>query len=100
MSANETRLERDSLGEIAVPGEAYYGAQTMRAVINFPVSHLKPWRAFIWSMAAIKASAAKVNCDLGLLDPNIARVIEQAGGEIMNGDWNDQFLVDPFQAGA
>lgn len=100
MSANETRLERDSLGEIAVPGEAYYGAQTMRAVINFPVSHLKPWRAFIWSMAAIKASAAKVNCDLGLLDPNIARVIEQAGGEIMNGDWNNQFLVDPFQAGA
>ena len=68
----EYRIEKDSLGEVQVPGEAYYGAQTQRAINNFHISGLRPWRAFIWSMATIKRAAAEVNRDLGLLDPKIA----------------------------
>ena len=64
----DTRIERDSLGEIRVPASALYGAQTQRAVENFPISGLKPWPAFIWSMAMIKRSAAEVNRDLDLLE--------------------------------
>jgi len=96
----EFRVERDSLGEVRVPREALYGAQTVRAVENFPISGLKPWRAFIWSMALIKRAAAEVNLDLGLLDETRARAIMQAAEEVMQGRWDDQFVVDPFQAGA
>lgn len=97
---NETRIERDSLGELRVPKNAYYGAQTQRAVENFPVSGLHPWRAFIWSMATIKRAAAEVNRDLGLLDEQRAQAIIQAAEEVRQGRWDDQFVVDPFQAGA
>lgn len=96
----ETRIERDSLGEIRVPKEALYGAQTQRAVENFPVSGLRPWRAFIWSMATIKRAAAEVNRELGLLDDERAEAIMQAAQEVIDGRWVDQFVVDPFQAGA
>ncbi len=65
---SDTRMERNSLGEIRVPANALYGAQTQRAVENFPISGLKPWPAFIWSMAMIKRAAAEVNRDLGLLE--------------------------------
>src|SRR5512139_1456189 len=95
-----TRIERDSLGEIRVPADALYGAQTRRAVENFPISGLKPWPAFIWSMAMIKWAAAEVNRDLGLLDEARANAIVQAVREVSEGRWNDQFLVAPFQAGA
>ncbi len=94
------RIERDSLGEVRVPTQALYGAQTQRAVENFPISGLRPWRAFIWSMALIKRAAAEVNRDLGLLDPTLANAISQAATEVMDGKWDDQFVVDPFQAGA
>jgi fumarate hydratase class II len=94
------RLERDSLGEINVPAEALYGAQTQRAVENFPISGLHPWRAFIWSMATVKQAAAIVNADLDLLDADLAKAIEQASQEVVDGKWDDQFVVDPFQAGA
>lgn len=94
------RVERDSLGEVRVPEDALYGAQTQRAVLNFPISGLRPWRAFIWSMALIKRAAAEVHQELGLLDPKIAQAIAQAGAEVMEGQWNNQFVVDPFQAGA
>src|SRR5258706_4117461 len=94
------RTEKDSLGELQVPVDAYYGVQTQRAVQNFPISGLKPYRAFIWSMAAIKRAAAKVNSDLGLLDKKLADAIIQAATEVMDGKWNAQFVVDPFQAGA
>jgi aspartate ammonia-lyase len=94
------RKEKDSLGEVLVPAQALYGAQTQRAVDNFPISGLRPWRAFIWSMAAIKKAAAMVNQDLGLLDPDLARAIDQASQEIIEGRWDTQFVVDPFQAGA
>ena len=95
-----TRVERDSLGEVRVPADALYGAQTVRAVENFPVSGLRPWRAFIWSMAVIKGAAAEVHRELGLLDEERAGAIVRAAGEVADGKWDDQFVVDPFQAGA
>ncbi len=94
------RLERDSLGELAVPAQAYYGIQTQRAVLNFPISGRRPYRAFIWSMALIKACAAQVNHQLGLLDERRAAAIQQAAQEVMDGKWDEHFVVDPFQAGA
>src|SRR3972149_8145117 len=94
------RIEKDSLGEVKVPADALYGAQTQRAVENFPISGLKPWRAFIWSIAAIKRAAAEVNADLGLLDKKKADAISKAAAEVMEGKWDAHFVVDPFQAGA
>lgn len=94
------RIEHDSLGEIRVPKGALYGAQTQRAVDNFPISGLRPWRAFIWSMAQIKQAAAQVNEALGLLETEKARAIEEAAQEVIDGRWDDEFVVDPFQAGA
>lgn len=96
----DTRIERDSLGEIAVPADALYGAQTMRAVHNFPISGMKPYRAFVWSMALIKQAAAMVHVDLGLLDRERGQAIVQAAQEVLDGCWDAQFVVDPFQAGA
>ncbi len=97
---NQFRIERDSLGELQVPQDALYGIQTQRAVENFPISGLRPWRAFTWSMAVIKRAAAEVNRDLGLLDAERAHAIVQAAQEVMDGRWDAQFVVDPFQAGA
>lgn len=94
------RTEKDSLGELQVPIDALYGVQTQRAVINFPITGLRPWRAFIWSMALIKRAAADVNADLGLLDKAKAKAIAEAAAEVMNGNWDSQFVVDPVQAGA
>lgn len=105
------RLERDSLGELRVPADALYAAQTQRAVENFPISGLAQYRAFIWSMAAIKRAAAEVNYELGLFADKqagekvisgeaIARAIMQAADEVMAGTYDAQFVVDPFQAGA
>ena len=82
---SEFRIEKDSLGEVKVPANAYYGAQTQRAVINFPISGLKQYPAFIWGMAIIKRSAAEVHLDLGLLVsdlvgyPTVRRVLADAG---------------------
>src|SRR5688500_797718 len=95
-----TRTERDSLGDVHVPSGALYGAQTQRALQNFQISGLKPRQAFIWSMATIKRAAAEVNRDLGLLDSERADAIIQAAQEVIEGKWNDQFVVDPIQAGA
>jgi len=111
MASQKYRTEKDSLGELNVPALALYGVQTQRAVDNFPISGLKPWRAFVWSIAAIKRAAALVNFELGLFNDREVDVqhfsakqlsdsIAQAAEEIMNGQWNDQFVVDPFQAGA
>jgi len=97
---NDYRIEKDSLGSLEVPKNAYFGVQTQRAVLNFPVSGMKPYPAFIWSMASIKTAAAKVHKDLGLLSNSLSDSIIKAGIETMEGKWNDQFVVDPFQAGA
>ena len=109
--SNEVRIEKDSLGELAVPAGALYGVQTQRAVVNFPISGLRPWRAFIWAMATIKQAAARVNADLGLFNDRevngraytgrqLAEAIIQAGEEVRAGQWDQEFVVDPFQAGA
>ncbi len=94
------RIEKDSIGPVNVPAKAYYGAQTQRAVDNFPISGLKPYPAFVWSIVMVKRAAAEVNFDLGLLDEKMAKAIMQAADEILAGQLHDQFVVDPFQAGA
>jgi aspartate ammonia-lyase len=95
-----TRIEHDSLGDVHVPAEALYGAQTQRATQNFQISGLNPRQAFIWSIATIKRAAAEVNRDLDLLDNDRAEAIIQAAQEVIDSKWNDQFVVDPIQAGA
>jgi fumarate hydratase class II len=94
------RMERDSLGEVRVPSEVLYGAQTQRAVENFPVSGLRPDPTWIVATAVVKQAAAEVNMALGQLEPRIGRAIVQAAEEIVAGQWHDQFVVDLFQAGA
>lgn len=96
----EFRTEKDSLGEVKVPKDALYAAQTQRAVDNFPISGMKPYPAFIWSMAMIKRAAAEVHKDLGLLEAEIADAIMAASDEVITGNLNHHFVVDPFQAGA
>jgi aspartate ammonia-lyase len=100
MNQDSFRIERDSLGEVHVPADALYGAQTQRAVENFPISGLRPWRAFIWSMASVKRAAAEVHLELGMLDEERASAIIQAAEEVIEGRWDEHFVVDPFQAGA
>lgn len=96
----EFRTEVDSIGEVKVPKNALYAAQTQRAVDNFPISGMKPYPAFIWSIVMIKRAAAEVHKELGLLEDEVADAIIQAGEEILTGQHHDQFVVDPFQAGA
>jgi len=95
-----TRIESDTLGEMAVPAEAYYGAQTARAVRNFPISGLKPHPAFVWATVIIKKAAARVNMGTGRLSAEIGNAIVAAADEVLAGRFSDQFVVDPFQAGA
>ncbi len=96
----EYRIEKDSMGELKVPADAYYGAQTARAVENFPISGLRFPRTFIQAMGAIKHAAASVNLELGLLDEERARAILQAAEEVIEGKLDDQFVVDIFQTGS
>ncbi|MGH8937397.1 MAG: class II fumarate hydratase [Acidimicrobiia bacterium] len=96
----EYRTERDSMGEVRVPAEAYYGASTQRAVENFPISDLRFGRRFIWAIGLIKAEAARVNQELGLLDDKVAEAIVRAAEEVSEGDFDDHFVVDIFQTGS
>ena len=98
--ASERRTERDSMGELRVPADAYYGAQTMRAVLNFPISDLRFPPSFIRALGQIKLAAAEVNRDLGLLDPETADAIVRAAQEVADGKLDDQFVVDVFQTGS
>src|ERR671934_252870 len=95
-----TRIERDSMGPVEVPADAYYGGQTMRAVHNFPISNLRFPRAFIKALGQIKLAAAQVNVELGLLDPRLGAAIEQAAQEVVDGRHDSQFVVDIFQTGS
>jgi fumarate hydratase, class II len=108
---SDYRVEKDSLGDVYVPRAAYWGAQTQRAIHNFPITGLKPYPAFVWGMAVIKRAAAEVNADLGLFKDReidgrvisgdaIAQAIMVAADEVLDGRWADQFVVDPIQAGA
>jgi fumarate hydratase class II len=94
------RIEKDSLGEVKVPADALYGAQTQRAIDNFPVSGIRFSRVFIRALGLIKAAAAEVNAELGLLDPSTAQAIQQAALEIVDGKWDDHFPLDIFQTGS
>ena len=101
MSENETfRIEHDSMGEVRVPAAAKWRAQTQRAVENFPVSGQRVERAHIEALARIKAAAAKVNAELGVLDGDLARAIAAAAAEVAEGRWDDHFPVDVFQTGS
>lgn len=95
-----TRIEKDSMGEMQVPENAYYGAQTQRAVQNFPVSGLRIPTGMIHALGMVKRAAAKVNSDLGLLDGDRAKSIMQASQEVIDGKFDDQFPVDIFQTGS
>jgi fumarate hydratase class II len=96
----EFRTERDSMGEMKVPADAYYGAQTARAVENFPISDLRFSRAFIRAMGIIKWSCAEINTDLGLLDEKKRDLLQQAAQEVIDGKLDEQFVVDIFQTGS
>ena len=100
MSQKNYRIERDSMGEFQVPTDAYYGAQTMRAVVNFPISNLRFSRSFIRAIGQVKQSAAQVNNDLNLLDSTLANAIVQAAQEVIDGTFDNQFVVDIFQTGS
>jgi fumarate hydratase class II len=100
MVNSKTRIERDTLGEVAVPSDAYFGAQTQRAIDNFRVSNFRLQPVFLWAQAVIKQAAAKANLDSGKLDKAISKAIIKAAGEIIAGKYRDQFVVDVFQAGA
>jgi aspartate ammonia-lyase len=95
-----TRLEKDSMGTVAVPAAALYGAQTRRAMDNFPISGLRSPRSLIRALAQVKRAAAEANAALGLLDRRRARAIVRACREVEAGRWADQFPVDIFQMGA
>ena len=94
------RIEKDSLGEVKVPIEAYYGVQTVRALENFPISGIRPHPIFTRSMVYIKKAAAKVNNELGCLDNEKSEAIINAADRIIDGEFKDHFLVDVYQAGA
>ncbi|MFQ5768686.1 MAG: class II fumarate hydratase [Acidobacteriota bacterium] len=95
-----TRIEKDSMGEMEVPAEAYYGAQTQRAVLNFPVSGLRLQRPFIQALGLIKGAAARTNRKLGRLDEKLGAAIEKAATEVETGGLDDQFVLDVFQTGS
>ncbi len=95
-----TRTERDAMGEMQVPADAYYGASTQRAALNFRISGLRFPRAFISALGLVKSAAAAVNAELGLLDAALARAVEAAAREVADGRFDDQFVVDVFQTGS
>ncbi len=99
-TTENTRSERDSMGEMRVPVDAHYGAQTARAIENFPISDLRFPRRFIAAMGLIKSACAGVNLHLGLLDKRRAELIQQAAREVIDGKLDDQFVVDIFQTGS
>src|SRR5262245_15809726 len=96
----DSRIERDSMGEVRVPAGALYGAQTQRAVENFPISNLRFPREFIRAMGLIKLAAARTNIDLGLLGQRIGNAIMQAAEEVAEGKWDEHFVLDIFQTGS
>jgi fumarate hydratase, class II len=95
-----TRIERDTMGELAVPADAYYGVQTARAIENFPISSLRMPRSVIRAMGLIKRAAASVNHSLGLLDKKPAEAIKRAATEVVEGKLDAEFPVDIFQTGS
>ncbi len=100
MNQTGFRIERDSMGEMQVPDDAYYGAQTARAVENFPISGLRFNRAFIRALGLIKKYAASSNEELAKLPSDLAKAIQSAAAEVIDGKWDNHFVVDIFQTGS
>ncbi len=96
----DTRIERDSMGEMSVPADAYWGAQTQRAVENFPISGYRFGRRFIRAMGLIKRAAARTNVALDRLDAGLGKLIEQAADEVIEGKLDRHFVLDIFQTGS
>ena len=96
----EYRVEKDFLGELKVPNDAYWGVQTQRAIENFPISGIRFGRRFIYALGLIKMAAAQTNVELGLLDSKLGKAIVQAAQEVMDGKLDDQFPLDVFQTGS
>ncbi|HEX3327155.1 MAG TPA: aspartate ammonia-lyase [Actinomycetota bacterium] len=97
---SEFRTEKDTLGEVQVPQDALYGAQTQRAVDNFPISGLPPQTDYLWGMVIVKKAAALANMDTGRLDKEVGEAIVAAADEVLAGHHDRHFVVDPWQAGA
>src|SRR4051794_8858128 len=95
-----TRVERDSMGEMAVPADALYGASTQRAVLNFPISGRRFPRPFIRALALIKQAAAETNAELGLLDAGVGEAIAAAAAEVAAGAHDAHFPIDIYQTGS
>src|SRR6266851_6459551 len=95
-----TRVERDSMGEIEVPADAYYGASTQRAVINFPISGQRFPRRFIQALGLVKRAAAEDNLELGLLDRKTAGAVVRAAEEVADGKLDYHFPIDVYQTGS
>lgn len=99
-SNSNVRIERDSMGQMEVPADALYGASTMRAVLNFPISDLRFPRTFIRALGLIKQAAARTNMSLGVLDETIGNAIVEAAQEVIEGKLDDHFVLDIFQTGS
>ncbi len=97
---DEYRIEHDSMGEVRVPAQARWGAQTQRAVQNFPISGLRMERALIGALASLKGAAASVNGKLKIVERDVARAIDEAAAEVAQGRWDEQFPVDVYQTGS
>jgi fumarate hydratase class II len=100
MTDDDVRIEHDSMGEVRVPRDAKWRAQTQRVVENFPISGATLERSHIEALARIKAAAAVVNAELGVLDQEVADAIASAAGEVARGDWDEHFPIDVFQTGS
>ena len=100
MRKDTFRIEKDSMGEMRVPADAMYGAQTQRAVENFPISNLRFPREFIRAMGQVKLAGARANMDLGLLDEEIGAAIVKAAQEVIDGKLDQHFVLDIFQTGS
>src|SRR5262245_26570863 len=95
-----SRIERDSMGEMRVPSDALYGAQTQRAHENFPIGNLRFSREFIRALGLIKLAAARTNIELGLLDRKIGNSVIAAAQEVADGKLDEHFILDIFQTGS
>lgn len=100
VASGKARIEKDSMGELEIPGGAYYGIQTLRAIQNFPISGLRPLPTYVDACLLIKKAAAIANQELGCIPADIGEAIVQATDEILKGNLRDQFVVDVYQAGA
>src|ERR687895_2355694 len=100
MPSPAIRIERDPLGPLEVPADALYGVQTERARRNFPISGMRPLEPFVIAQVWIKKAAALTHKETGRLDPQLADAIVRAADEVLAGKHLDEFVVDPFQAGA